>query len=114
MRKFIENKLKLKVNEEKSKVAKSDKAKFLAMTIANAAIAISKKALDKAMEKVKELEAIHYKMNPKLRFLVSHSKACELIPLRLQKKAGDGLQHSTASLRLLLSSPDLVRIALFY
>lgn len=55
VKKFIENKLKLKVNEEKSKVAKSDKVKFLAMTIVNDAIAISKKALDKAMEKVKEL-----------------------------------------------------------
>ena len=55
VKKFIENKLKLKVNEEKSKVAKSDKVKFLAMTIVNGAIAISKKALDKAMEKVKEL-----------------------------------------------------------
>jgi RNA-directed DNA polymerase len=55
VKKFIEKKLKLKINEEKSKVAKSDKVKFLAMTIVNAAIAISKKALDKAMEKVKEL-----------------------------------------------------------
>jgi RNA-directed DNA polymerase len=55
IKKFIENKLKLKVNEEKSRVAKSNKVKFLAMTIVNAAIAISKKALDKAMEKVKEL-----------------------------------------------------------
>ena len=55
IKKFIEDKLKLKVNEDKSKVAKSDKVKFLAMTIVNAAIAISKKALDKAMEKVKEL-----------------------------------------------------------
>jgi group II intron reverse transcriptase/maturase len=55
IKKFIENKLKLKVNEDKSKVAKSDKVKFLAMTIVNAAIAISKKSLDKAMEKVKEL-----------------------------------------------------------
>jgi RNA-directed DNA polymerase len=55
IKKFIENKLKLKVNEDKSKVAKSDKVKFLAMTIVNAAVAISKKALDKAMEKVKEL-----------------------------------------------------------
>ena len=55
LKKFIENKLKLKINEEKSKVAKSDKVKFLAMTIVNSAIAISKKALDKAMEKVKKL-----------------------------------------------------------
>jgi hypothetical protein len=55
LKKFIENKLKLKVNEEKSKTAKADQVKFLAMTIVNGAIAISKKALDKAMEKVKEL-----------------------------------------------------------
>jgi RNA-directed DNA polymerase len=55
IKKFIEKKLKLKVNEEKSKHAKADRVKFLAMTIVNGAIAISKKALDKAMEKVKEL-----------------------------------------------------------
>jgi RNA-directed DNA polymerase len=55
IKKFIESKLKLKVNEEKSKTAKADRVKFLAMTIVNGAIAISKKALDKAMEKVKEL-----------------------------------------------------------
>jgi group II intron reverse transcriptase/maturase len=55
IKKFIEDKLKLKVNEEKSKTAKADQVKFLAMTIINGAIAISKKALDKAMEKVKEL-----------------------------------------------------------
>jgi RNA-directed DNA polymerase len=54
-KKFIESKLKLKVNEEKSKTAKVDGVKFLAMTIVDGAIAISKKALDKAMEKVKEL-----------------------------------------------------------
>ncbi len=35
IKKFIESKLKLKVNEEKSKVAKSDRIKFLGMTIAN-------------------------------------------------------------------------------
>jgi len=32
----------------------------------------------------------------------------------LVKKAGDGSQHNTASLRLLLSSPDLVRIVPSY
>lgn len=42
IKKFIENKLKLKVNEEKSKVAKADQIKFLGMTIANGFIAISK------------------------------------------------------------------------
>ena len=55
IKKFIEKKLKLKVNEEKSKVAKSDQVKFLGMTIVNGAIAISKVAYNKAMEKVKSL-----------------------------------------------------------
>lgn len=55
IKKFIEKKLKLKVNEDKSKTAKSDQVKFLGMTIVNGAIAISKAALNKAMEKIKEL-----------------------------------------------------------
>ena len=55
IKKFIETKLKLKVNEEKSKVAKSDRVKFLGMTIVNGLIAISKKAMNKAMETVKAL-----------------------------------------------------------
>lgn len=55
IKKFIEKKLKLKVNEDKSKVAKSDQVKFLGMTIINGTIAISKAAINKAMEKVKEL-----------------------------------------------------------
>ena len=55
IKKFIENKLKLKVNEDKSKTAKSDQVKFLGMTIVKGTIAISKAALNKAMEKVKEL-----------------------------------------------------------
>jgi RNA-directed DNA polymerase len=55
IKKFIEKKLKLKVNEDKSKTAKSDQVKFLGMTIVKGAIAISKVALSKAMEKVKEL-----------------------------------------------------------
>jgi group II intron reverse transcriptase/maturase len=55
IKRFIEKKLKLKVNEEKSKTAKADRVKFLSMTIVNGAIAISKKALDKAVEKVKEM-----------------------------------------------------------
>ena len=53
--KFIENRLKLRVNRDKSKCAPSAEVKFLGMTIANKTIAISKKALDRAMEKVKEL-----------------------------------------------------------
>lgn len=55
IKEFIEGKLKLKVNEEKSQVAKSDRVKFLGMTIVNGFIAISKVAYGKAMEKVKSL-----------------------------------------------------------
>lgn len=55
IKKFIEKKLKLKVNEDKSKTAKSDQVKFLGMTIFKGTIAISKAALNKAMEKVREL-----------------------------------------------------------
>ena len=55
IRKYIEKKLKLKVNEEKSKTAKSYQVKFLGMTIIDGTIAISKAAINKAMEKVREL-----------------------------------------------------------
>jgi RNA-directed DNA polymerase len=55
IRKFIENKLKLKVNEEKSKARKSNEVKFLGMTIINGTIAIAKATYNKAMEKVKSL-----------------------------------------------------------
>jgi len=55
LKKFIEKKLKLKVNDKKSKTAKSDKVKFLGMTIVKGTIAISKKAIQVAMEMVKEL-----------------------------------------------------------
>ena len=55
VKKYIEKKLKLKVNEEKSKTAKSNQVKFLGMTIVDGTIAISKAAINKAMEKVKEL-----------------------------------------------------------
>lgn len=53
--KFIEKRLKLVVNQEKSQVALSHQVKFLGMTIVNSTIAISKKAMDHAMTKVKEL-----------------------------------------------------------
>jgi len=52
---FIEHKLKLVVNREKSQVALSDQVKFLGMTIVEGTIAISRKAIDHAMMKVKEL-----------------------------------------------------------
>lgn len=55
IKEFIEKRLKLKVNEEKSKTAKTDQVKFLGMTIVKRTIAISRAALNKAMEKVKEL-----------------------------------------------------------
>jgi group II intron reverse transcriptase/maturase len=53
--KFIENKLKLKINREKSKVGQSSEVKFLGMTIIDGAIVISSQSMQRAMEKVKEL-----------------------------------------------------------
>lgn len=55
IRTFIETRLKLKVNEDKSQVAPSRKVKFLGMTVADGAIAISNTSINRAMAKVKEL-----------------------------------------------------------
>jgi group II intron reverse transcriptase/maturase len=52
---FIEKKLKLKVNQDKSQVARSDQVKFLGFTVVDGAIVIARKALQAAMRKVKEL-----------------------------------------------------------
>ncbi len=52
---FIEGKLKLKVNREKSKVARSEFVKFLGMTIVAGTLAISSISLGRAMTKVREL-----------------------------------------------------------
>ena len=52
---YIEKRLKLVVNQEKSQVARSDRVKFLGMTVVGKTIAISHKALQTAMAKVKEL-----------------------------------------------------------
>jgi hypothetical protein len=52
---YIEKRLKLVVNQEKSQVARSDRVKFLGMTIVGETLAISRKALQAAMTKVKEL-----------------------------------------------------------
>ena len=52
---FIEKKLKLKMNQEKSQVAKSDEVKFLGFTVVKGSIAIAHKALQTAMDKVKAL-----------------------------------------------------------
>ena len=52
---FIENKLKLVVNQEKSKVALSKYVKFLGMTIIAGTIAVSAVSMKRAMVKVKEL-----------------------------------------------------------
>ena len=52
---YIEKRLKLVVNREKSQVARSDRVKFLGLTVVGATIAISRKALQGAMAKVKEL-----------------------------------------------------------
>lgn len=53
--KFIESKLKLKVNKEKSKTAQSKDVKFLGFTIFLGAIIISALSVERAMAKVKEL-----------------------------------------------------------
>jgi RNA-directed DNA polymerase len=53
--KFIERKLKLKVNQTKSKAAKSRDVKFLGLTIVNGEVVIARKSMRKAMAKVSEL-----------------------------------------------------------
>ena len=53
--KFIESKLKLKINRDKSKVGRSRDIKFLGMTIIEGTLAISAQSLKRAMQKVKEL-----------------------------------------------------------
>ena len=52
---FIEKKLMLVVNLEKSQVARSEKVKFLGMTIVEGTLAISAKSMKRAMAKVMEL-----------------------------------------------------------
>jgi RNA-directed DNA polymerase len=65
---FIEKKLKLKVNQEKSQVALSNKVKFLGFTVVNGTIAIAHKALQTAMDKVKALtpRGTHKALEPAL------------------------------------------------
>lgn len=53
--KFIENKLKLEINRDKSKVSLSRYVKFLGMTIVAGTIAISAVSMDRAIAKVREL-----------------------------------------------------------
>lgn len=65
---FIEKKLKLKVNQEKSQVAKSEKVKFLGFTVVNGTIAIAHKALQMAMDRIKALtpRGTHKTLEPTL------------------------------------------------
>ena len=60
--KFIEDRLKLEVNQTKSKVAESKYVKFLGMTIVDGDIAISRQSISRAMTRVKELtpRGTHY------------------------------------------------------
>lgn len=53
--KFIERKLKLKINRDKSKVGRSREVRFLGMTIIDGAVVISAQSMKRALEKVKEL-----------------------------------------------------------
>lgn len=52
---FIESKMKLVINREKSQVAKSNRVKFLGVTIVKGTVAVSKTALKAAQNKVKQL-----------------------------------------------------------
>lgn len=52
---FIEDKLKLVVNRDKSQAAHTRDVKFLGMTIIDGLIVISGKSMNRAMEKIKEL-----------------------------------------------------------
>jgi len=52
---YIEKQLKLVVNRDKSQTAPSERVKFLGMTVVGKHVAISRKALQGAMAKVKEL-----------------------------------------------------------
>ena len=52
---LLEKKMKLVVNREKSKVAVASAVKFLGMTIVCGMVTISAQAMDKAMDKIKEL-----------------------------------------------------------
>jgi group II intron reverse transcriptase/maturase len=52
---FIEQKLKLKINRKKSRVGRSCDVKFLGMTIIEGTIAISSQSMKRALQKVKEL-----------------------------------------------------------
>ena len=65
---YIEKKLKLKVNQDKSKVALSDQVKFLGFTVVNGSIAIAHKALQTAMDRVKALtpRGTHKALEPAL------------------------------------------------
>lgn len=55
MSRFIEKRLRLKVNRTKSQVAPTARVKFLGMTIVEGTLAISRKAMNAAMAKVKTL-----------------------------------------------------------
>lgn len=55
IRKYIEKKLKLKINESKSKVGLAETVKFLGVTIYKGTVIIAKKSIKRAMEKIKEM-----------------------------------------------------------
>jgi len=52
---FIENKLKLKINWDKSKVGRSQEVKFLGMTVVEGTLAISVDSMKRARQKIREL-----------------------------------------------------------
>jgi len=61
--KYIEKKLKLVVNQEKSKATRSHRVRFLGMTIVGTTIAISGLSMKRAMQRLKELTPRGTNMN---------------------------------------------------
>ncbi|MBF0246342.1 MAG: group II intron reverse transcriptase/maturase [Planctomycetes bacterium] len=55
IRRFIEKRLKLKVNLSKSRIGQSHEVKFLGMTIVDGLVTISRQSMNRAMEEVKKL-----------------------------------------------------------
>ena len=79
--KFIENKLKLKVNKDKSKVAQTQHVKFLGMTIIALTIAISTASMNRAMEKVKALTPRGTSMNIEQTIKRNKPLVCRMVKL---------------------------------
>ena len=91
---FIENKLKLKVNTEKSKVCKVDETKFLGYTIlSNGELALANQSLERLKRKIRKVtrrnrgvkfEQIISELNPILRGWLNYFRHAQM-----KKKCAD-------------------------